>query len=55
MLRKGWTDLHIAKTKVLKGHKLDELSVKFFGLLLPHVHLRNLLEAAVTKEEPLLS
>jgi hypothetical protein len=55
MLRKGWADLHIATTKALKGHKLDELSLKFFGLLLPHTHLRSLLEATAAKEELLQS
>ena len=55
MLRKGWTDFHIAKTKALKGRNLDELSLKFFGLLLPHTHLRNLLETAAAKEELLQS
>jgi hypothetical protein len=55
MLRKGWTDLHIAKTKALKGYKLDELSLKSFGLLLPHAYLRSLLETAAAKEELLQS
>lgn len=55
MLRKGWTDFHVAKTKALTGRKLDELSLKFFGLLLPHTLLRNLLETAAEKEELLQS
>jgi len=55
MLRKGWTDFHVAKIKTLKGRKLDKLSLRFFGILLPHNHLRNLLEAAAAKEELLQS
>lgn len=55
MLRKAWTDFHVVQTKALSGHKLDELSLKSFGLLLPHAHLRNLLKIAASKEELLQS
>lgn len=55
MLRKAWTDFHVAQTKALSGYKLDELSLKSFGLLLPHANLRKILEISASKEELLQS
>lgn len=53
MLSKGWTASHLAGIKSLSGNDLDKLSLKFFGLLLPHAFLRKSLEN-VAKREVLL-
>ena len=55
MLRKGWSDLHLIKAKSLSGKDLDRISLKCFGLLLPHAYLRRLIESSASQEEFLQS
>lgn len=53
MLSKGWNDCHISAVKSFSSNDLDKLSLKHFGILLPHSHLRKGLENAA-KQETLL-
>lgn len=55
MLKKAWSQYHLKKVRALRGQDLDQLSLKFFGLLLPHAYLRELLDSAAGKEQLLQS
>jgi hypothetical protein len=55
MLQKTWSKFHLKKVKALRKQDLDSLSLKFFGLLLPHAYLRKLLDSAAGNEQLLQS
>ena len=55
MLRKGWSEIHLKKVRSYNGMDLDDLSVKCFGLLLPHAFLRKHLDSAVGQMQLLQS
>jgi hypothetical protein len=55
MLRQFWTNFHVSKVKSFKKHEIDEISLKFFGLLLPHSYLTERLELAASQENLLQS
>ncbi|CCB90880.1 unknown protein [Waddlia chondrophila 2032/99] len=53
MLSKGWNECHLSAVKSCSGSDLDKLSLKHFGILLPHSYLRKKLENTA-KQETLL-
>ncbi len=55
MLRQGRSELQLLHIKSLSGADLDNLSLKFFGVLQPHDYFRKQLEIAASKDDLLQS
>lgn len=55
VLRQSRVELQRLTIKSLTEEELDDLSMKFFGLLLPHAYVKEQLEIAISKDELLQS
>ena len=55
MFRQGRAELQLSHIKSLSGTDLDNLSIKFFGILQPHDYFRKQLQIAASKDNLLQS